>query len=483
MIDNTFTSMVNFPFFSVDEMVELGAYSTNKKFGEPDNTFLDEDCTINTKRWFVDYTLSQYGIITKEHNQLENMRINKLHELYKDYDAIKESGDNVAINARKQSILELGWNPNIDFNLQIRADNDIRMKVTKIHSLFEECIDITNIETIDESKKQVNRTPIFVVLSYTHTTFGKIITKVTDSIYSHTSLALDSSLKKLYSFNANVNGFSLESIDQYKKDKDGIIAVYTVFLKDSDYERIKYKIDDYLLNKKATSYSFLTGLGTVFNIPISIPGSMICSQFVDSILKMVNIDVTNKDSSLVVPGDFKLSTDRRMYSVYEGRIDKYDKNKVDRIIAKVSKKVPKALKEAKEFPASFDADGNLLIKNMKKMDYRHEFEKSHKLLKVYEKDNNIEGIKYELSKLWFINCELEKKIYQSNIGEDEKDKLYVLRSQLLNDFNKYLRVVQSNENGFNFTEYYNDTPFSDASYKIDKYTIQYGTKLIKNLIL
>ena len=71
----------------------------------------------------------------------------------------------------------------------------------------------------------------------------------------------------------------------------------------------------------------------------------------------------------------------------------------------------------------------------------------------------------------------------SNLDKEKKDEYYVLRSQVLNDFNKYLRQVQQDQKDFNFTDYYNNTPFSDASIKIDKYTIEYGSKLIKNLLL
>ena len=37
------------------------------------------------------------------------------------------------------------------------------------------------------------------------------------------------------------------------------------------------------------------------------------------------------------------------------------------------------------------------------MDFEEEYAKCHSVIKVYEKANNLDGIKYELCKLWFLN--------------------------------------------------------------------------------
>ncbi|MCK9198935.1 MAG: hypothetical protein M0P49_04965, partial [Bacilli bacterium] len=57
------------------------------------------------------------------------------------------------------------------------------------------------------------------------------------------------------------------------------------------------------------------------------------------------------------------------------------------------------------------------------------------------------------------------------------------RAKILNDFNKYLKVVLKDDVEFNFTEYYNDSPFSDATTKINASTLKYSGDLIKSILL
>ncbi len=113
------------------------------------------------------------------------------------------------------------------------------------------------------------------------------------------------------------------------------------------------------------------------------------------------------------------------------------------------------------------------------LDFDHKFSLSHKSLKLYEEIENLEGIKYELSKLWFLNNLLEKKIY-SESDKSKKDGYHKSRARILNDFHKYSKIVNSKDKEFNFTDYYNNSPFSDVTIKINNSTLYHGGKLIKN---
>lgn len=137
--------------------------------------------------------------------------------------------------------------------------------------------------------------------------------------------------------------------------------------------------------------------------------------------------------------------------------------------------------ETKEFPVDFDKDGNLIIQNYKKLDFEAEYSKAHKLLMSYAKYSNLEGIKYELSKLWFMNIVLEKRIYSSPT-ENELIEYNKVRSRILNDFNKYLDFVLNKERNFNFTEYYNNSPFSDVNIKISGTLLSGIANLVKQLL-
>jgi hypothetical protein len=139
------------------------------------------------------------------------------------------------------------------------------------------------------------------------------------------------------------------------------------------------------------------------------------------------------------------------------------------------------IEEKKEFPVQFDDDGNLLIKSINKIDFEQEYSKSHKLLLSYEKSDNIEGIKFELARLWFLNQVLEQRLHDAKF-KSSKDKYNKARARILNDFKKYLDLVVEKEQ-FNFAEYYDSTPFSNATYKINKSTLKYTGEFLKKLIL
>ncbi len=138
--------------------------------------------------------------------------------------------------------------------------------------------------------------------------------------------------------------------------------------------------------------------------------------------------------------------------------------------------------ETKEFPVQFTDDGDLLIKNYRKMDYNKEYQHSHNLLKTYDKSDSIEGIKYELARLWFVYTVIEADIYENNKITPEKRKEYnKIKAWIMNDFTKYSKVVMKLDPTFNFSEYYTTTPFSDVYIKIHGSTLRFLTNLIKSL--
>ena len=138
------------------------------------------------------------------------------------------------------------------------------------------------------------------------------------------------------------------------------------------------------------------------------------------------------------------------------------------------------LTEAKSFPIQFDKDGNLIIKNIRKINFEQEYTNSHRLLMEYDKTKAYEPMKFELAKMQFFITLLEKKIYKQ--GKDKSKKELVVRARFLNDFKKYLKVITNNENTFNFGQYYEQSPFNDALIKIDNSTLKYGWKALKYMI-
>lgn len=531
-----FDKLNDIPYFSPEELEDFKNLYSKSKI-----RYFDEDHTMSSIKWIDNCSLIYNGIIPDDYNDYTGLWISTIERLFFE---MKKTNDINRINEIKQNILDLNWNPEIEFTLENRIKITQNRREMIKSKLYKEIYDIeellpTNVDSYNESAEMVNenKCPLYVVLSYTGTGFGKIINKYTHGIYSHAALSLDSDLTRLYSFNLVDNGFTLESINSYnKRNKEAIMAVYTFFISKEDLLKVKTKLDYFLLNKNKTKYSLLNILGLLVNKPVELANNMICSQFVDYILKYIDIDITKKHSGLVTPNDLYISLNPTIFKLYEGKIIDYDYKKVKKLIDDLISKnttitesmyqitneneyleqiylnkdsitnilaldekcdilseenmeVYKQLKpyidiyylqESKEFPIQFDDEGNLLIKRMRMLDFNEEFSRSHKLLKLYEESNNIEGMKYELSKLWFLNIILEKRIY-SESNKNKVEDYHKSRARILNDFNKYSRIVNSQDETFNFTEYYNNSPFSDVTIKINNSTLHHGGKLVKNI--
>lgn len=141
------------------------------------------------------------------------------------------------------------------------------------------------------------------------------------------------------------------------------------------------------------------------------------------------------------------------------------------------------LNEVKRFPIEFDKEGNLIIYKARigSLAFGDEIDDSVQLLQAYRNASNIEGIKYELAKLWYINDCIEKKL-KKRLSNDEYKELIDTRATCLNVFKTNLDYVMKAEKGFNFSDYYNSTPFSDNSTKITANTLKYTVKTISNMI-
>ena len=333
---------------------------------------------------------------------------------------------------------------------------------------------------IYEASFEKDKNPVYIIMVYTGSAFGKLIKRYTHGVYTHAAIAIDGTLDKLYSFNlannySKLGGFSIESLDGYIRDnKDGIMCVYTVFITDEQKRKLKKQLDYFTYNVDKTKYSIFNVFTMIANKPVELANDMICSQFVDRMLKMIDMDITGKASALVTPNDLYKSTSNKVFKVFEGRLDEYDKRKSDRTVKKLSKS---AITE-RHSPVEFDKEGNLLIlKDIK--DIETEYNKSHKLLMSYDKTGNYDAMKPELCKLWYMNNKLEYIIFKTK----KRNKKYEdMRARVLNDFNKYLKIVNTNDPSYVFSNDYDNSRYGDSSFKISKHTLKYGIDYGKRLL-
>lgn len=412
------------------------------------------------------------------------------------------------IDRIKQSLINLGWNPEVDYTVE----NQIKAK-KRIESIYQErcknifMLDLTSLveasnvneEIISEGFNDAVK-PIHIVIVKGDSRFSNIITKATNSQFSHSAICIDNNFNNLYSFNLinghNFNGgFSIEKIDEYPKDNR--LAVFTFFVSKNNYDKIIERVKMLSDNIEKTAYSVLNILTIPFkNINLNLSNSMICSQFVDSILKMANIDITGKDSSHVTPADFykNATANGKIYKVFDGITRDFNSKKIISYINKMRKKVTPVneglsniytdfihptIMEAK-LPIQFNKDGDVLITNPF-VDFDREYSASHKLLLHYVKVNNIEAIKYELARLYYMNYILERNLYH-NKSLSNKEKNIKTRARVLNDFNKYIKFVLDKESDFNFSEYYEKSIFYPHTIEVKKHTILKLADIIKHII-
>lgn len=404
---------------------------------------------ITMKEWLEYYIDVCNGSILPN-NDIERERYNIMESLYKD------------VKSNRDKIISLGFNPDLP-----NTYDSIEKQTYRLY----EYMNRETLEVTTESNK--SKANIYVVLSRTNSRTSTIINKVTGDEYTHSSFSFDHRLNNMYSFNGE--GFVKESIEEFKRKFGDIqIAVFSATIDNVKYSKIETRILNYVSKQKKMHYSVLGLLGVLLNKPIIFDNFKFCSEFVDELLKIADIDILNKPSGLTRPQDFK--DNKVLKKIYEGKISGYDINKIKYKHSLIENNILKEFKTTVEF----NDNGDFIVKNIHKLDIEDEYQKSHKLLLSYEKTNNYDAMKYEISKLWYLNYKLEDEMKNS---DSDKRKLKNTRTRVLNDFNKYLKIINKNDKNFNFGEYYNESIFNDNNIKVSKNTIFNTIDILKRFVI
>lgn len=244
----------------------------------------------------------------------------------------------LSVNKKNQVAIKLY--KDFGFKPYAETDNMIMMSIGITDNIHENFL----LEALTRNMK-----PIFIVNSWTNTPFGKIIRIGTQSTYTHSGIALDTSLDRIYTFNADnrVNkfgGVSVESLQDYINVYDNCrINVECIFVKESDYIIIKNVMDHMVSVQDQTTYDFLNIFNIIFHRATEVKDdtmTLICSQFVVYILSRSDIYITDKPINLTTPKDLvtTIKTNPRVYLLYDGLGKDYDKKKIDRIFRKLEQK-------------------------------------------------------------------------------------------------------------------------------------------------
>lgn len=444
---------------------------------------------------------------------------------------------------REEKMRSLGWLPQAEPTLEnFRYARERQIKWLKENKPSVQIVDVSKMEAVESLEETVIDTilePVYICLVYGGNIFSDIINWWKKSKYSHAALSLDEKLNKMYSFNRNVqtgeSGFFEEGIQDYKNPKkngDADICVLVTFVTKEQKRKIREALDWYLKNKKYTSYSFKNIANIVFNHVEETRYSlqMVCSQFVDNILKIANIDITRKSNNLVSPEDFKYaaSESNKCFIVYEGMKSTYKpskvKAKVNSLLKVVTRKqlpritakevatnmanpvidsflvecidsadkqnilsevvnilTPESIMvESKRVPIGFTKKGDIYIDAPK--DLEAEYQEAHKLLSVYDEDN-IQGIKHELARLFYIISIIDRRVSKMDDRNTvEYRDLIKLKARAMNDFTKYMKIVNRVEKNFDFTEYIKHTEYYDKTMIIGNDTLKYSGSYIKKAL-
>lgn len=326
-------------------------YNLSDKISEVNQCILSNIDKSSLKNVVPYFTLSEYNSIidcNKDDDLLESYQNDSKYyqmicELYDEYQRDKD--DYIA----EHSLLALGWNPEVNPRTKMDMVKDRHIKWFNEHKVH--LVDLSDYDiesnnkfsTIFESTSYMNRKykendcyPVYLVLSYTNTAFGKIIRKVKNSTFTHAGISLDSDLSQILTFmfdDKNNKGFMVESLERYLQVYDNaLISVLCIFVNKNTLDKLNDAILYFINNKHKTSYNFKNLLNILRNkAKDNDPENlcMVCSQFVDTILKLADIDLTHKSSNLVTPKDLAELKHPRVFQLYKGLGSKYDEVKVE----------------------------------------------------------------------------------------------------------------------------------------------------------
>lgn len=214
----------------------------------------------------------------------------------------------------------------------------------------QEFIDILNEKMDMDEGFGAKLRPVFIILLYSDSAFDHVVEKFCKGQeYWHAAISFGPALSHCYSFNfgeAAANrvkgGLSFESLKFYQEEHPtGTMQVGAVFLTEEKYNKVKEAMYWYFSNKQKTKYSFINLLYSWRGKPTKngLNFSLVCSTFVDTLLKYANINLNQKQTNLVKPDDLKHTDDRIYFKVFDGNIVDYNANEVREKSEKLANRV------------------------------------------------------------------------------------------------------------------------------------------------
>ena len=153
---------------------------------------------------------------------------------------------------------------------------------------------------------------IYIVLSQSGSIISLILKRITGAQYNHASISLSEDLDCMYSFGRKytyfpfLGGFVKESTDfgTLKRFKNTKALVMRLDLGEEDYENIRSRIIEMLVDKKHYHYNYLGLLLGGINIVWKQEHCYYCSEFVRDLLQSVDAEGCEVLDPIVHPMQF-----------------------------------------------------------------------------------------------------------------------------------------------------------------------------------
>ena len=170
---------------------------------------------------------------------------------------------------------------------------------------------------------------IYLIFTKTGTWLSRIIGRFSDYKYVHSSLSLDDSFSKMYSFgrtnpdNPFSGGFVEEDLKAgvYAKFALSECMIYRVHITEEQYDYLKEEIERFQADREKYRYNLIGLIGVKVGIPVGRRYHYFCSQFVSEVLINSNIYDIGKDPGITGVDDLYLIGNKEI--IYEGYAANY----------------------------------------------------------------------------------------------------------------------------------------------------------------
>ena len=197
---------------------------------------------------------------------------------------------------------------------------------------YKEFADLDAARRPIEESVNINKVPVYIIAYKYRSPFASMVRMKTHSDFNHVAIALTDDFEHAYTFSRRTDivnrkmGFTEEPLSyMVSTDKKTMIKILKVYVSKRSYSKLESIILEYNAHKNETTFNWGGMVDIVHKNGIDNEElndmSMVCSSFVDYILKEAGVDLTKKpNSNLVTPEDLASSHNhnKNVSVVYQG---------------------------------------------------------------------------------------------------------------------------------------------------------------------